>query len=221
MVVLIAYTASLTASILHRPGPILVVPVDNVDDLARQTRIGYGVIKPSSTHQFFQTSTIDLYERMYEHMTEQNSFFTSAADAVEKVRRSNGEMAAILESTHIDYVTQRMPCDLMTVGGQIYSRGFGLAMPVRSAVANSVSLALLEAREDGTIQKLVRKWWFDRGECGDAAEFKSVAKTSNEKVALPLTLDDMAYPFVFMVIGAVISAIFLIVEIVYKRVCRK
>jgi len=35
-----------------------------------------------------------------------------------------------------------------------------------------VSLAVLELREDGDLQKLQKKWWYDKGECAPENEGK-------------------------------------------------
>ncbi len=35
-----------------------------------------------------------------------------------------------------------------------------------------ISLAVLQLREDGELQKLHKKWWYDKGECGSEGESK-------------------------------------------------
>ena len=36
----------------------------------------------------------------------------------------------------------------------------------------SISLAVLQLREKGVLQKLHKKWWYDKGECGSEADGK-------------------------------------------------
>ena len=36
----------------------------------------------------------------------------------------------------------------------------------------AVSLAVLQLRESGELQKLHKKWWYDKGECGGEGEGK-------------------------------------------------
>ncbi len=37
-----------------------------------------------------------------------------------------------------------------------------------------ITLAVLELREIGELQKLEKKWWYDLGECGEKGESKKV-----------------------------------------------
>ena len=36
----------------------------------------------------------------------------------------------------------------------------------------AISLAVLQLREGGELQKLHKKWWYDKGECGHDADSK-------------------------------------------------
>ena len=36
----------------------------------------------------------------------------------------------------------------------------------------SIGIAVLKLREDGELQKLHKKWWYDKGECGQDSDSK-------------------------------------------------
>lgn len=52
------------------------------------------------------------------------------------------------------------------VSAEIYSRR--MFFPFREPI----SLAVLELREGGELQKLHKRWWYDKGECGSEADAK-------------------------------------------------
>ena len=59
-------------------------------------------------------------------------FEDTTEDGVKRVRESKGKYAFLLESTMNDYHNQKKPCNTMKVGGNLDSKGYGVATPVRS-----------------------------------------------------------------------------------------
>lgn len=55
-------------------------------------------------------------------------FTESNQEGVERVLRGNGNYAFLMESTSIEYVTERH-CTLTQVGGMLDSKGYGIATP--------------------------------------------------------------------------------------------
>lgn len=76
----------------------------------------------------FQTSEFPSYARMWRFMinTEPSVFVNSTEEAIERVRK--GHYAYLGESTTIDYNVQRK-CDLMQIGQNLDSKGYGIATP--------------------------------------------------------------------------------------------
>lgn len=65
MIMISSYTANLAASLtLSRMAPA----INNVEDLAKQTKIHYGCKETGSTHDFFKHSNLSIYQRMYNTM---------------------------------------------------------------------------------------------------------------------------------------------------------
>jgi len=80
-----------------------------------------------------QSSKIPVYERMWNFMsTASDVFVRTTDDGVSKVRNSKGKYAFLLESTMNEYHNQRKPCNTMKVGGDLDSKGYGIATPINS-----------------------------------------------------------------------------------------
>ena len=80
-----------------------------------------------------QTSRIAVYQKMWQYMSlNPDVFVNSTADGVAKVRDSKGKYAFLLESTMNDYHNQKKPCNTMKVGGNLDSKGYGIATPLGS-----------------------------------------------------------------------------------------
>lgn len=80
---------------------------------------------------FQQRSKIALFDKMWSYMrsAEPSVFVKTTAEGVQRVRKSKGKYAYLLESTMNEYIEQRKPCDTMKVGGNLDSKGYGIATP--------------------------------------------------------------------------------------------
>ncbi|MED6285559.1 Glutamate receptor 3 [Ilyodon furcidens] len=109
----------------------MVSPIESAEDLAKQTDIAYGTLDSGSTKEFFRRSKIAVYEKMWGYMksAEPTVFTKTTAEGVARVRKSKGKYAFLLESTMNEYTEQRKPCDTMKVGGNLDSKGYGVATP--------------------------------------------------------------------------------------------
>ncbi|PVD34214.1 hypothetical protein C0Q70_05480 [Pomacea canaliculata] len=126
-----------------------------------------------------------MYRQMCKFMREaQPSVFTSSVDkGVKRVRDSKGKYAFLLDSMNY-YHNQRKPCTTMNC----YHNQRKPCTTVRSTATVSllpeeyvsvkylydvlvcgrapINIAVLQLREVGELHKLERKWWYDKGECG-------------------------------------------------------
>ncbi len=59
-------------------------------------------------------------------------FVKTTEEGVQRVRNSKGKYAFLLESTMNEYYNQRKPCNTMKVGGNLDSKGYGIATPLGS-----------------------------------------------------------------------------------------
>ncbi|XP_035390049.1 glutamate receptor 4a isoform X3 [Electrophorus electricus] len=165
LIIISSYTANLAAFLTVER---MVSPIESAEDLAKQTEIAYGTLDAGSTKEFFRRSKIAVYEKMWSYMrsAEPSVFTKTTAEGVARVRKSKGKYAFLLESTMNEYTEQRKPCDTMKVGGNLDSKGYGIATPKGSQLRNAVNLAVLKLNEQGLLDKLKNKWWYDKGECG-------------------------------------------------------
>ncbi|XP_046694774.1 glutamate receptor 3a isoform X4 [Silurus meridionalis] len=189
----------------------MVSPIESAEDLAKQTDIAYGTLDSGSTKEFFRRSKIAVFEKMWSYMksAEPSVFVKTTPDGVARVRKSKGKFAFLLESTMNEYIEQRKPCDTMKVGGNLDSKGYGVATPKGSALRSAVNLAVLKLNEQGLLDKLKNKWWYDKGECGSGGG-DSKDKTS------ALSLSNVAGVFYILVGGLGLAMTVALVEFCYK-----
>ncbi|XP_071976775.1 glutamate receptor 2 isoform X4 [Engystomops pustulosus] len=165
LIIISSYTANLAAFLTVER---MVSPIESAEDLSKQTEIAYGTLDSGSTKEFFRRSKIAVFDKMWTYMksAEPSVFVKTTAEGVARVRKSKGKYAYLLESTMNEYIEQRKPCDTMKVGGNLDSKGYGIATPKQSPLRNAVNLAVLKLNEQGLLDKLKNKWWYDKGECG-------------------------------------------------------
>ncbi|XP_043913260.1 glutamate receptor 3 isoform X1 [Protopterus annectens] len=208
LIIISSYTANLAAFLTVER---MVSPIESAEDLAKQTEIAYGTLDSGSTKEFFRRSKIAVYEKMWSYMksAEPSVFTKTTNDGVARVRKSKGKFAFLLESTMNEYIEQRKPCDTMKVGGNLDSKGYGVATPKGSALRTPVNLAVLKLSEQGILDKLKNKWWYDKGECG-AKDSGSKDKTS------ALSLSNVAGVFYILVGGLGLAMMVALIEFCYK-----
>nr|XP_012608234.1 glutamate receptor 1 isoform X4 [Microcebus murinus] len=158
LIIISSYTANLAAFLTVER---MVSPIESAEDLAKQTEIAYGTLEAGSTKEFFRRSKIAVFEKMWTYMksAEPSVFVRTTEEGMIRVRKSKGKYAYLLESTMNEYIEQRKPCDTMKVGGNLDSKGYGIATPKGSALRNPVNLAVLKLNEQGLLDKLKNKWW--------------------------------------------------------------
>uniref|UniRef100_UPI00358E4D65 glutamate receptor 4-like n=1 Tax=Myxine glutinosa TaxID=7769 RepID=UPI00358E4D65 len=208
LIIISSYTANLAAFLTVER---MVSPIESADDLAKQTEIAYGTIDSGSTKEFFRRSKLAVFEKMWSYMksAEPPAFARTNKEGVARVRKSKGKYAFLMESTMNEYIEQRKPCDTMKVGGNLDSKGYGIATRKGSGLGTAVNLAVLKLNEQGLLDKFKNKWWFDKGECGRGGG-ESKEKTS------ALSLSNVAGVFYILVGGLGLAMLVALIEFCYK-----
>jgi hypothetical protein len=85
LILISSYTANLAAFLTVER---MVSPIESAEDLAKQTEIQYGAVEGGSTREFFRTSKIKTYQRMWSFMSGFGSqvFVKNNGEGVKKVR---------------------------------------------------------------------------------------------------------------------------------------
>ncbi|XP_030622551.1 glutamate receptor 1a isoform X2 [Chanos chanos] len=208
LIIISSYTANLAAFLTVER---MVSPIESAEDLAKQTEIAYGTLDAGSTKEFFRRSKIAVFEKMWSYMksADPSVFVKTTDEGVIRVRKSKGKYAYLLESTMNEYIEQRKPCDTMKVGGNLDSKGYGIATPKGSHLRIPVNLAVLKLNEQAVLDKLKNKWWYDKGECGSKDSGRK-DKTS------ALSLSNVAGVFYILIGGLGLAMLVALVEFCYK-----
>ncbi|CAD7092223.1 unnamed protein product [Hermetia illucens] len=210
LIMISSYTANLAAFLTVER---MDSPIESADDLAKQTKIKYGALRGGSTAAFFRDSKISTYQRMWSFMeSARPSVFTSSnQEGVERVIKGKGSYAFLMESTSIEYVTERN-CDLTQVGGMLDTKGYGIATPPNSPYRTAINGAVLKLQEEGKLHILKTRWWKEkRG--GGACRTEPSKSTS---AANELGLANVGGVFVVLMGGMGVACVIAVCEFVWK-----
>ncbi|KAL3980442.1 enhancer of yellow 2 transcription factor [Sarotherodon galilaeus] len=201
LIIISSYTANLAAFLTVER---MDSPVDSADDIAKQTKIEYGVVKDGATMSFFKKSRVSTFEKMWAFMSSRprTSLVKSIEDGIQRVLKS--DYALITESTTIDYITRRN-CNLTQVGGLIDSKGYGIGTPLGSPYRDKISIAILSILEDGRLHMLKEKWW-SGSSCLD----------ERHRETGPMGIQNLGGIFIVLASGLVLSVFVAIAEFIYK-----
>ncbi|CAG0894449.1 unnamed protein product, partial [Darwinula stevensoni] len=125
LIMISSYTANLAAFLTVER---LESPIESAEDLSQQTKIKYGCVSGGSTHSFFQSSTLPTFNRMYNFMEAHPDVLTkNNEEGMERVMKSNGMYAYLMESSTIEYMVERN-CELAQIGGLLDNKGYGIGL---------------------------------------------------------------------------------------------
>ncbi|XP_052792191.1 glutamate receptor 2-like [Mya arenaria] len=207
LIIISSYTANLAAFLTIER---MQTPIESADDLVAQTDIKYGTLATGSSVEFFKNSKVPTYQRMYNYMSANPSVMVDLVqEGIERVKKSKGKYAYLLESPTNEYTNNKDPCDTMKVGPNLNSKGFGIATAKNSPLSEAMNLAVLMLMEEGTLPKMKMKWWKDKGGCGTDGKDSSGKRK--------LSLSNVAGIFYILVGGLVLAVILASVEFF----CRK
>ncbi|XP_069950782.1 glutamate receptor ionotropic, kainate 2-like isoform X2 [Cherax quadricarinatus] len=180
LIMISSYTANLAAFLTVER---MESPIESAEDLAKQTKIKYGSLLSGTTTSFFRDSTLPTYSRMWSFMesTSPSVFTKSNAEGVKRVQEENGLYAYLMESSSIEYITERN-CDLTQVGGLLDSKSYGIALPPGSPYKGPLDVAILSMQERGRLHVLKEKWFKQKrggGKCKEEAGGSSMASELN------------------------------------------
>ncbi|KAJ1151843.1 hypothetical protein NDU88_004622 [Pleurodeles waltl] len=201
LIIISSYTANLAAFLTVER---MESPIDSADDLAKQTKIEYGTVQDGATMTFFKKSKISTYDKMWAFMNSrsQSVLVKSIEEGIQRVLTS--DYAFLMESTTIEFVTQRN-CNLTQIGGLIDSKGYGVGTPMGSPYRDKITIAILQLQEEGKLHMMKEKWWRGNG-CPE----------EESKEASALGVQNIGGIFIVLAAGLVLSVFVAVGEFLYK-----
>ncbi|CAL4122174.1 unnamed protein product, partial [Meganyctiphanes norvegica] len=211
LIMISSYTANLAAFLTVER---MESPIESADDLAAQTKIKYGTMGSGTTMAFFRDSNLPTYQKMWSFMesAQPSVFVRSNAEGIQRVQESNGLYAYFMESTSIEYTTERQ-CDLAQVGGLLDSKSYGIAVAPRSPYKNFLNNAIMELQEGGRFHILKEKWFKQRRGGGRCKE-----EAAGGGMASELNLSNVGGVFVVLMGGMGLALVVAMIEFLF--LCR-
>lgn len=207
LIMISSYTANLAAFLTIEK---VVYPIENVRDLAKQTKVKYGCVGTGSTKSFFETSTIPTYKKMWEFMKANPDVFMQSNEQG-KERVIQGNYVFLMESASIEFTIERV-CNLTQVGGLLDSKGYGIASRKgNDSLAAWLTPAILKLQEHGVLHSLKDKWWKQKRGGGLCQE-----NTGQSGSVRELGLSNVGGVFVVLLMGIVMAATVAILEFLWK-----
>lgn len=207
LIMVSSYTANLAAFLTVER---VIYPFNSAAELAKQKKIKYGCLNSGSTLTFFKDSNIPTYKEMWKAISsDPSNLVQDNTKGKEKVY--NGNYAFFMESTTIEYITER-ECSLTQIGGLLDNKGYGIATKKGNKELTSwLSSGILHLQETGVIHTLKERWWTQKGggRCADATKQSS-------SIVRELTLGNVGGVFVVLIFGLGAAILIAVLEFRWK-----
>lgn len=204
LIIVSSYTANLAAFLTVE---VTTFPFNNAEELADQTKIGYGCGVSGSTRVSFRDSTNPTLKKLSDFMEANPDMFVRNNNEGQD-RVLAGNYAFFMESAGIEYAVERQ-CNFTQIGGFLDSKGYGIATRKDSPIRPALSRGILKLQEKGTLRNLYEKWWKQKRGGGAC-----LASTSS--AASPMSLANVGGVFVVLVSGAIFALLLAIGEFIYR-----
>jgi len=208
LIMISSYTANLAAFLTASK---MASPVNNADDLAKQTKIKYGTYNGGSTFGFFAKSKIPTYAKLNAFMeSAKPSVYTGGnTEGIDRVMKEDGMYAFFMEAAALEYHVERK-CELKQLGGLLDSKGYGIGLPKDSPYTAAMTAGVLTLQESGQLQELKNKWW--KKERGGGT-----CKTKDGGNSAQLDLSNLGGVFIVLIGGVFLSMIIAVFEFTWKQ----
>jgi len=141
--------------------------IQSIEDLKMCGTIGcdrIGIVERSQHADYFKREVTNNIDMNYYRLKNTTECYTKLLDYYIDV--------AIADSSSADYHTQKEYCDLEVAGLPFGKTEFGIAVPKGWTYKKHLDKTLLELKEDGSIEKLLNKW-FKQKNCDRENEAKT------------------------------------------------
>ena len=214
-----AYTANLTA-IFATEDDTTYVP-GSINELISKIPpdIPFGTFNNTQATEYLQNSPIQQYREAFEYMKTEGLLYSTFTAAIAAILHDN--IALISDSPLVDYWVSRKGnhnpnCTLTSIGDGLFSPGgYALGLTKNSPFTDDFSLAILELRENGEIEKLRNEYFSYQRNC--TSETAMAASASVNMETEQIDLEAFGGLFIILGIAVVISLISLLAEHAYKH----
>ena len=117
--------------------------IQSLDDLPKQTKITYGVLKGGSLFNFFQKSSSSPFREIYRNMEEWKTFMNTTKEGVERVQNDQ-DFAYMTDQPYLDYYNSKQPCNTMLLTNLLEGKSYGIGLRRHSDLTNDFSVAILK-----------------------------------------------------------------------------
>ncbi|XP_048581549.1 glutamate receptor ionotropic, kainate 2 isoform X2 [Nematostella vectensis] len=204
------YTANMAAFLTTTR---MQTPIRRIEDLSSQTEIAYGCVENSLTQNFFQSSSVQRYQMMWEYMKLRRSLQPDTYTAIERTLK--GKYAFIHDAPILEYLARKTYCGRIKLIGGYDTRTFGnahygFALPKKSPYTNLLSVEILKLVQSGIAKTMIEEWMIERTPCAplDEAEEQDAKSSDTSKMGI----NNMLGVFIFMVAGIAIGGVLLVLE---------
>ncbi|XP_055939943.1 glutamate receptor ionotropic, kainate 2-like isoform X2 [Argiope bruennichi] len=205
LIMISSYTANLAAFLTIEK---VVYPIESAKDLSRQTKIKYGCLASGSTRTFFESSSIEVYKKMWAFM-EKHPEVLMESNERGKEEVYKGNYAYLMESASIQFLTER-ECNLTQIGGLLDHKGYGIATKKGNGSLSSwLSGGILKLQEGGILHTLKERWWKQKRGGGKCVEAPSGSVRE-------LGLGHVGGVFVVLLVGILLAAAVGALEFLWK-----
>ncbi|GAB1608523.1 glutamate receptor 2 [Argonauta hians] len=217
---LVLYIGSMAAHLLATRPKNAVLPFTNFKEMSEQNEVAYGALRSGSALRYFKRSTKPLERRIYDNIMKDQSVLThSAFEGIERVRKSNGKYAYIMDGILAQYYIDKIPCDLMLVG-DIGDFSYSFVTQKNSSLSSDINQAIIRLQEENIVERIHKKWMM--GECAasiyweifmdNQAYFDKNTPVYNDIFGgLRITL--FAGPLIILLIGMMLGVALLVAEL--------
>lgn len=146
--------------------PLPFETILEMNQLADRGLLKLGVADEGATLSMFRNSKYPLYSEIYNNIIRDNAtghqpFLNSYEEAVSRVREEQN-LVFLGEDAALDYLSGRLPCDLVTWGHKPLNTafyGFAYQKSVPDTLVDYINSRLIFLQRSGEMKFLKEKWW--------------------------------------------------------------
>ncbi|MBN3272750.1 GRIK2 protein, partial [Polyodon spathula] len=197
LIIISSYTANLAAFLTVER---MESPIDSADDLAKQTKIEYGVVEDGATMMFFKKQDLALVAKIKQ--TNKNGLILNKKRCEQLDTQTSLFIVMAVHSVHTIHTNASSCVQIANATDQLPYLNFSA---LRSPYRDKITIAILQLQEEGKLHMMKEKWWRGNG-CPE----------EESKEASALGVQNIGGIFIVLAAGLVLSVFVAVGEFLYK-----